>query len=57
MTTLEELNTRIGSLHEAVLLRVDMHWAEGTVTLEKLRTQGAGVERHRTRPPRLGQPV
>jgi len=33
MMTLEEVNARIGGLHDAVLLSIDMQWAEGTVTL------------------------
>ncbi len=32
MKSLEELNAQIGSLHDAVLLGIDMRWAEGTVT-------------------------
>jgi hypothetical protein len=33
MKTLEELNAQIGRLHDAALLRIDVQWAEGTVTL------------------------
>ncbi len=33
MKTLQELNEQIGSLHDAVLLTIEMRWAEGTVTL------------------------
>jgi len=33
MKTLEELNSQIGSMHDAVLLSIDLRWADGTVTL------------------------
>ncbi len=32
-TTLEEINALVGKRHDAVLLSIDMLWAEGTVTL------------------------
>lgn len=30
---MEELNAQIGTLHDAVLLSIEMRWAEGTVTI------------------------
>jgi hypothetical protein len=40
MRTLEELNAQLGRLHDAVLLRIDMEWAEGTVTLDVRTANG-----------------